>query len=511
MSGEKDDRVASGPHNELLRETAEFRLSKGDIVDESAEPTGVSTQINAAIELDSLNISSVSDFPKPTKQANSLPTDIPGFTIERELGRGAFGVVYAAHDQMLDRKVAIKKPIIADPIHRQQYIDEARKAVRLDHPGIVPIFHVGLTESGEPFVVQKLIEGSTLRGTLKSLDGRLPIDQVVAVIRQVCLAVDAAHTAGIVHRDLKPENLLVEPTGRVYVADFGLAILDEDEKGLRLKEVAGTPLYMSPEQFTGRNDWLDGRSDIWALGVILYEMLAGKPPFFGRNISELKDEIRNKDPRPLHQRDPNIPPDFDGFFRKCCAKQVADRFSTFHEMVVELDKICEQVGIVPFDWKAQTGNRAFGIGSMRGSFLDRSRDSLMMSGGRTQRSMGSTVGGSQLGSMQKSISTTKSIVAPAVKVVSVIIACVAVAWFMELGPFQSQRQEVSIAPTVLPTVPDTPPSSVATTEEIEPKVTPPAVSVVPAKPLSSPSKATERTIRLPKPSPIPPPVTRSRS
>lgn len=480
MAGEKDDRAGNNPHNKSLRETAEFGPSTGAIPSKPLDPSDATAKIDATQVLDSFNRSTVGGVSRPVARTEALPTNIPGFDIERELGRGAFGVVYAAHDQMLDRKVAIKKPIIADPLHRQQYIDEARKAVKLDHPGIVPIYHVGLTDSGEPFVIQKLIEGSTLRGTLKSLDGRLPIDQVVAVMRQVCLAVDAAHAAGIVHRDLKPENLLVEPSGRVYVADFGLAILDEDEKSLRVKEVAGTPLYMSPEQFTGRNDWLDGRSDIWALGVIFYEMLAGKTPFFGKNISELKDEIRNKDPRPLHQRDPSIPAEFDAFFRKCCAKQVAERFATVHEMVAELDRLCAGLGIIPFDWNGQTGSRAFGVASMRGSFLDRSRDSTMMSGGRTQRSMGSTVGGSQLGSMQSSMSTTKSMVIPVVKVVAALLACVATAWFLKLGPFQTGQNVMLIEPVTRPPTPESP--SNARLEPDQPKQETKPASVKPEKP-----------------------------
>ncbi len=278
---------------------------------------------------------------KPIK--NDFPTDIPGFVVEGELGRGAFGVVYRARDELLDRKVAIKRPLIDNPAHRQQYIDEAQKAVKLDHPSIVPIYQVGMTVNREPFVVQKLIEGSTLREILQKDDHRLPLLQTVDIMRQVCLAVDAAHTAGIVHRDLKPENLMVEPEGRVYVADFGLAILEDDEQNKKGREIAGTPMYMSPEQFSGRVEWLDGRSDIWALGVILYELLSGKTPFTGATLNELRDQIKNKDPRPIHQRDPKIPSAFDAVFRKCCAKNVGDRYASVRELIAELDAIAESI------------------------------------------------------------------------------------------------------------------------------------------------------------------------
>ncbi len=247
---------------------------------------------------------------------------------------------------MLDRKVAIKMPLIDDPRHRQQYIDEARKAVKLDHPGIVPIYQVGKTSRNEPFVVQKLIEGTTLRNILQANSGKLTLSDTVAMMRQVCLAVDAAHSAGIVHRDLKPENLLVEPDGRLYVADFGLAILEDDDTGVKKQEVAGTPLYMSPEQFLGRTEWLDGRSDIWALGVILYELLTGKPPFLGKSLSELKEQIRHHEPEPIHQRAPEIPAGFDAVFRKCCAKKVSDRYGSMRELLKALSTLCESLPFV---------------------------------------------------------------------------------------------------------------------------------------------------------------------
>jgi serine/threonine protein kinase len=285
---------------------------------------------------------------------------LPGFKIEKELGRGAFGVVYAALDEMLERRVAIKVPLINDLRLRQQYIDEARKAVKLDHPSIVPIYQVGKTESGEPFVVQKLIEGKTLRQVLHENDGRLPVDRVVPMLLQACMAVDAAHSSGIVHRDLKPENLLVEPNGRLYVADFGLAIVDDDDLQSKQNELAGTPLYMSPEQFSGRTAWLDGRSDIWALGIILYELLSGKPPFVGRSIAELEEEIKHKDPRPIHQRDPSIPSELDAIFRKCCAKLVGDRFASVREMVAELEKVAR--GFPTSEsaaWSSHTGGGSF--------------------------------------------------------------------------------------------------------------------------------------------------------
>ena len=379
---------------------------------------------------------------------NQLAVDIPGFVVESELGRGAFGVVYCARDQLLDRRVAIKKPLISNPAHRQQYIDEARKAVKLDHPSIVPIYQVGMTTNDEPFVVQKLIEGSTLRDLLKNGDGRLPLLQTVSIMRQVCLAVDAAHVAGIVHRDLKPENLLVEPEGRVYVADFGLAILEDDEQNKKGREVAGTPLYMSPEQFAGRVEWLDGRSDIWALGVILYELLSGKTPFSGSSLNELKDQIKNKDPRPIHQRDPKIPSAFDAMFRKCCAKNVADRYSSAREMIAELDVITESLPFLDTinlmsqgrtgSFKSMSSSVGSGLGSADGSSQGGLTSRGLSAFGSAQSTLRNSMGGATI----REQSTAKRLFAPFLFAAAILGTLTCAAWMAKIGPF-------AVAPSIL--------------------------------------------------------------
>lgn len=375
----------------------------------------------------------------PSKK--DLPCDIPGFVVESELGRGAYGVVFCARDELLDRKVAIKKPLISNPAHRQQYIDEAKKAVKLDHPGIVPIYQVGMTTNDEPFVVQKLIEGSTLREILQKGDSRLPLLQTVAIMRQVCLAVDAAHSAGIVHRDLKPENLLVEPEGRVYVADFGLAILEDDEQNKKGREVAGTPLYMSPEQFAGRVEWLDGRSDIWALGVILYELLSGKTPFTGATLNELRDQIKNKDPRPIHQRDPKVPSAFDALFRKCCAKNVGDRFASVREMIAELDAITESLPFMEtVNLMSQARTGAFKtmnstIGSTFGLAGDTSQGGLTSRGMSALGTAQSTIRNSMGRVTVKEPSSQRKLAVPVLMIVAVLAGLTGVAWITKIGPF----------------------------------------------------------------------------
>ena len=462
MSGEEEN--LSKPHEPTTKtsvpvkplfETTDFSVSSNGGITEIGVPPSDSNELPAGSfqlpedayatqvtqQPSTANASGLTDKSSSSADsaAEAFPTDIPGFIVESELGRGAFGVVYAALDELLERRVAIKKPLISNPAHRKQYIDEARKAVKLDHPGIVPIYQVGMTTNDEPFVVQKLIEGSTLRHMLQNSEGRLQIAQTTAIMRQVCLAVDAAHAAGIVHRDLKPENLLVEPDGRVYVADFGLAILEDDQQNKKGREVAGTPLYMSPEQFAGRVEWLDGRSDIWALGVILYELLSGKTPFTGKTLSELRDQIKNKDPRPIHQRDPKIPSAFDAIFRKCCAKDVADRYASVREFVAELDAITEALPhLDTVAWDSRSRSAAMSTrASSDGSSINASQTWLESLGLSTQRKTQTTIRTSMGGATIRQPSPLWSLLGPILTTVATLIAVTSIGWYLKIGPFTS--------------------------------------------------------------------------
>jgi serine/threonine protein kinase len=332
--------------------------------------------------------------PQPSQDLFSTISEakirIPGFSIRGELGRGAFGVVYRAYDEMLDRDVAIKVPILNDKHLQRQYIDEARKAVKLEHPGIVQTYHVGVTENGQPFVVQKLIEGQTLRAFLKERGGALSLGEVIGILRPVCEALESAHGIGLIHRDLKPENLLIDLSGRPFVADFGLAVSDEEDLSGR-REVAGTPLYMSPEQFLGRTQWLDGRSDIWAIGVIFYEALVGKSPFYAESMRDLKEQILEKDPRPIHQRQPNIPAAFDAIFRKCCAKKTSDRFGSVRELIEAIDDAIDALPqqsvlkLMP-DLHRSSQSRRFGSQAYYSDHLSQNR--RFKSGNQSQRDSG---------------------------------------------------------------------------------------------------------------------------
>lgn len=264
---------------------------------------------------------------------------IDQFRILRELGAGAFGVVYLAEDESLQRKVAIKVPKVSDPARSASYINEARKAAAIDCKGIVPIYHVGTKENGVPFVVQKLIDGPTLRFLL-SRYGSLPPAHAVTLMRDVAIALSSAHRLGIYHRDLKPDNVLIDGSGVPWIADFGLAI-SESEQAQRKGEIAGTLIYMSPEQIQGRADWLDGRSDIWALGIMLYELLLGKPPFVGKNRQSLMEQICHREPRPLQQSSASLST-LNEVFKKCCAKNASDRYASVDELAFDLNLLIEQ-------------------------------------------------------------------------------------------------------------------------------------------------------------------------
>jgi len=280
-------------------------------------------------------------------ESSQMPERIDQFKILRELGAGAFGVVYLAEDESLQRKVAIKVPKVLDPAKCASYINEARKAAAMDCKGIVPIYHVGTKENGVPFVVQKLIDGPTLRFLL-SRYGTLPPAHAVTLMRDISIALASAHRLGIYHRDLKPDNILIDGTGVPWIADFGLAI-SESEQAQRKGEIAGTLMYMSPEQIQGRADWLDGRSDIWALGIMLHELLLGKPPFDGKNRQSLMEQICHREPRPLQQSSPDLA-DLNEVFIKCCAKSPSDRYASVAELTRDLDiLISEGLSTMPID------------------------------------------------------------------------------------------------------------------------------------------------------------------
>ena len=237
---------------------------------------------------------------------------ISRYRILSRLGEGGMGVVYVAEDMNLGRRVALKVPTAAAAKnYRARFLREARAVSALSHPHIATVYDYGETAEGQPFIVMELVSGSTLGDLLQS--SALTIARAVEIIEDVAGALAEAHRRGVIHRDIKPSNILINDRGEVKVLDFGLAKqletegvssdADPDAKTLlstqtRSDVVVGTPLYLSPEQARGAP--VDARSDLFALGALLYECLAGRPAFSGANVIEIGAQVLHVHPPPPH-------------------------------------------------------------------------------------------------------------------------------------------------------------------------------------------------------------------
>jgi tetratricopeptide (TPR) repeat protein len=257
----------------------------------------------------------------------------PQYRLERELGRGGMGVVFRATDTALDRPVAIKvvhPELAAHPSIVRRFLSEARTVARLRHPGIVAV-HAAGTAQGLLYYVMDEVEGETLRERLDR-EGKLPVGDVVRIVADLASALDAAARAGVVHRDVKPENVLLERgSGRALLADFGIAraVAAEGVTGTGQGVAVGTPSYMSPEQAAGEE--VDSRSDLYGLGVVAYEMLAGHPPFQGSNRVVVSKHIAER-PAPIERVRPECPRPLAGAVMRALEKHPAERWQTGEEL-----------------------------------------------------------------------------------------------------------------------------------------------------------------------------------
>jgi serine/threonine-protein kinase len=259
------------------------------------------------------------------------------YTIERELGRGGMATVYLAHDLRHDRPVAIKvlHPELTASLGPERFLREVRTTARLDHPHILPLLDSGETE-GTLWYTMPYVEGESLRDRLRR-DGQLPIEHALQITSEVADALDYAHEHGVVHRDIKPENILLARS-HARVADFGVARALEAAGGGELTQAGmavGTPAYMSPEQASAGP--VDARSDIYGLGCVLYEMLAGEPPFTGPTPQAVIARRFTETPRPLHATRDRVPAQVEDAVARALARTPADRFQTAAEFALALE------------------------------------------------------------------------------------------------------------------------------------------------------------------------------
>ena len=271
----------------------------------------------------------------PETATSECPARLGRYRIAGKLGSGGFGTVYRGYDDELRRDVAVKAPHrqrIATPEDAEAYLAEARAVAGLDHPHIVPVFDLGRSDDGLCFVVSRFIEGGDLAQRIN--EARPSFAESAALTAVVAEALHHAHKRGLVHRDVKPANILIDRAGTPFLADFGLALKEEDfGKGGGL---AGTPAYMSPEQASGEGHRVDGRSDVFSLGVVLYELLTGRRPFRADSAGDMLAQITGVEARPPRQIDDAIPKELERICLKALSKRASDRYTTARDLADDL-------------------------------------------------------------------------------------------------------------------------------------------------------------------------------
>jgi serine/threonine protein kinase len=288
--------------------------------------------------------------------ASVVGSDLGNYKVLELIGAGGMGEVYLARDKRLGRKVALKllpDYFTKDAERLRRFKREARAASALNHPNILTVYEIG-EEKGTNFIATEFIDGITLREHIRS--GELARDGAIEIALQTASALNAAHQAGIVHRDIKPENIMLRKDGYVKVLDFGLAkLIEELDRGASSASdvstqalvqtaagvVMGTALYMSPEQARGTE--VDARSDVWSLGCVVYEMLAGRPPFEGETPSHVIVSILDKEPAPLAARARvEVPNQLETIVQRALTKERDKRYQTVEEMSSALRALKQQ-------------------------------------------------------------------------------------------------------------------------------------------------------------------------
>ncbi len=267
------------------------------------------------------------------------------FSLQRQLGGGGFGHVYLAWDNKLRREVAIKVPRWDRPLTprtQERFLHEGRMLAQVHHPCIAAVHEVGVTNDGLPFVVMSYIRGRSMSECLKQTHWSL--DEKLQILIQIADTLQQAHKQGLTHRDLKPANIIINDQLQIAIVDFGLALHDDlAPSQLGDASAVGTPVYMAPEQIRGENHLIDGRTDVWALGVIMYVLLTQRLPFVSRDHRELIRAICYKHPRPLRQLNDQIPHELERICLRCLQKLMDDRYPSMADVRDELQSyVAEQ-------------------------------------------------------------------------------------------------------------------------------------------------------------------------
>jgi tRNA A-37 threonylcarbamoyl transferase component Bud32/HAMP domain-containing protein len=280
-----------------------------------------------------------------TQTAPETPQQLGRYKITEKVGEGAMSVVYKAFDAEINRYIAIKQlrpEIVRDPESRTRFLSEARAAGNLIHPNIVTIFDVGEGEQG-PYIAMDFLDGPTLEARMRQ-EGKLPLREILDIGIQLAEGLDHAHQNGVVHRDVKPSNIILMP-GRnmVRITDFGIAHIDSADKLSHTVSgtLLGTPQYMSPEQAEGQP--VDGRSDLFSVGIILYQLAAGQLPFSAKTLASLYMSIVKEDPVPLKKRVPDLPAGLSHAIEKLLNKDPAKRFSSAGELAAVLRNLAAEL------------------------------------------------------------------------------------------------------------------------------------------------------------------------
>ena len=291
------------------------------------------------------------------------------YRLESKLGSGGMSTVYLARDETLERWVAVKvlhREISDQPDQIERFRREARAVAQLSHPNVVAVIDAG-EDGGHPYIVFEYVDGETLKQRIDAQSGRLPLDEATAYAIEIGRGLAAAHAAGIVHRDVKPQNVLIDAEGRAKVTDFGIARSLESDGLTKTGRVLGTTDYVSPEQAMGQD--VDARSDIYSLGVVLYEMLTGEVPVQGRNRRRRGDEARQRaDARRAERRRRDVSSALAAVVERSTAKEPEKRYRDMNEMLADLEARARGRGRA---WRAapRRGDDGARLGSPRSAEL----------------------------------------------------------------------------------------------------------------------------------------------